>query len=76
MKALKNQKDQIINSNYSFINKDLNQKGERVLVYVRIRPFNESELEKDQSTPLEVIDTKNNSLICNYNKIFKYKIIF
>lgn len=76
MKSRKNHKDQIINSNYSPNNKDLNQKGERVLVYVRIRPFNEDELQKDQSTPLEVIDTKNNALICNYNKIFKYIIIF
>ena len=62
MKSRKNQ-----HSNYSTNNKELfNQKGERVLVYVRIRPFNENELELDSSTPLEVIDTKNNALICNY----------
>lgn len=54
-------------------NKDIiNPKGERVLVYVRIRPFNEDELNKDSSSPIEVIDTKNNAMICNlkqYNKI-------
>ena len=41
------------------------QKGERVQVFVRIRPFNEEELEKDQTTPIEVLDTKNNAMICN-----------
>ncbi len=47
-------------------NKDLiHQKGERVLVYVRIRPFNEDELIKDSSTPIEVVDTKNNAMVCN-----------
>ncbi len=62
MKSRKN-----LYSNYSTNNKDLiNQKGERVLVYVRIRPFNEDELKLDSSTPLEFIDTKNNALICNY----------
>ena len=40
-------------------------KGERVQVFVRIRPFNEEELEKDQTTPIEVLDTKNNAMICN-----------
>ena len=72
MKSKKYQRDQSNhNSNYSYNNKDVaNTKGERVLVYVRIRPFNEDELEKDSSTPLEVVDTKNNALICNYNNIF------
>ena len=49
MKALKNQKDQNSHPNYSpnrnIIN--INQKGERVLVYVRIRPFNQDELKRD-----------------------------
>lgn len=51
--------------------KNLNKKhqedinyGERVLVYVRIRPFNEMELEKDNTCPFEVIDLNNNALIC------------
>ena len=62
----KNQKEQ---SDYS-PNKNINQKGERVLVYVRIRPFNQDELSKDDSTPIEYIDTKNNALICNYILIY------
>ena len=65
MKVRKNQ----INNNSSLIpqnNKDiLNPKGERVQVFVRIRPFNEDELEKDKSSPIEVLDTKNNAMICN-----------
>ena len=52
-----------------FVHKDLNQKGERVLVYVRIRPFNEDELNKYSSSPIEVIDTKNNAMICKFQKI-------
>lgn len=44
---------------------NLAPKGERVQVFVRIRPFNEEELEKDQTTPIEVLDTKNNAMICN-----------
>ena len=40
-------------------------KGERVQVFVRIRPFNDEELEKDRTSPIEYIDTKNNAMICN-----------
>ena len=43
-------------------------KGERVQVFVRIRPFNEDELEKDKTTPIELLDTKNNAMICNFQK--------
>lgn len=43
--------------------------GERVLVYVRIRPFNEMELEKDSTCPFEVIDLNNNALICKQKVI-------
>ena len=54
------------NSNIPQNNKEIVlQKGERVQVFVRIRPFNEEELEKDQTTPIEVLDTKNNAMICN-----------
>lgn len=64
MKSRKNQY-----SSNSPNDKDLiSQKGERVLVYVRIRPFNEDELLKDSSTPIEFVDTKNNAMICNSNK--------
>ena len=64
MKSKKN-----INSYYSQNNKDLNQQEERVLVYVRIRPFNEDEINRDSSSPIEVIDTKNNAMICKFQKI-------
>ena len=43
------------------------QKVERVQVFVRIRPFSEEELEKDNTSPIEVIDTKNNAMICKNN---------
>ena len=43
--------------------------GERVLVYVRIRPFTEEELIRDKTTPIEVLDTKNNSMISKIKKI-------
>jgi hypothetical protein len=43
----------------------LPQRGERVQVFVRIRPFNDEELEKDSTSPIEFIDTKNNAMICN-----------
>ena len=36
---------------------------ERVLVYIRIRPFNENEIKTNgHSTPIEVVDTTNNAL--------------
>ncbi len=44
--------------------------SERVLVYVRIRPFNEDELNRDKTSPIEIIDTKTNSMI---SKIIKNK---
>ena len=46
-------------------NKEIILQKERVQVFVRIRPFNEEELEKDNSSPIEVLDTKNNAMICN-----------
>ena len=39
------------------------EKTERVLVYLRIRPFNEDELKIDNTTPIELIDQKTNSII-------------
>ena len=50
MKIKKNQ-----NSNNQNNKEIINPKGERVLVYVRIRPFNEEELSKDSSSPIEFI---------------------
>jgi len=35
-------------------------KSERVIVHVRMRPFTEDELKKDSSTPIESFDTVNN----------------
>ena len=67
MKTWKNKKESNIQNenNIQNIKENNNLKGERVLVYVRIRPFNNDELEKDNSSPIEVIDTKNNAMICN-----------
>ncbi len=40
------------------------EKTERVLVYLHICPFTEDELNTDNTTPIEFIDQKNNSIIC------------
>jgi hypothetical protein len=39
-----------------------NNKSERVKVYIRIRPFNEAEMNIGGETPFKSIDTKNNVL--------------
>ena len=56
-KESKNQKEEI--------------KNERVLVYVRVRPFSEEELIKDNTTPIEQIDEKNNIMIGKNKKYSK-----
>ena len=64
MKVRKTPTNSIINNPQNY-KETLPQKGERVQVFVRIRPFNQEELEKDSSSPIEVLDTKNNAMICN-----------
>ena len=58
-------------------------KNERVLVYVRIRPFSQDELENDNSSPIESVDTKRNTMVVkkeydkkhfNYDRIFQETI--
>ena len=68
MKAKKSHSDTNSN-NIQDIKESSPQKGERVQVFVRIRPFSEEELEKDNTSPIEVIDTKNNAMICKNNYI-------
>jgi len=77
MKINKKSQNQInTNSNISQYNKEQSQKNiERVQVFVRIRPFNEDELEKDKTSPIEVLDTKNNAMICNIKKIINKFLI-
>ena len=50
---------------------DKEEKTERVLVYLRIRPFTEDELNTNNTTPIEFIDQKSNSIISK-KKIKKY----
>ena len=59
--------------------KNEENKGERVLCYVRIRPFSKDEMERDKTSPIEAIDPNNNSMTVkkefekknfNYDKIF------
>ena len=45
-------------------NKD--NKSERVVVHVRMRPFSEEEIKKDNNTPIETFDTVNNQVISIY----------
>ena len=40
-----------------------NKKG-RILVYIRIRPFNSSEIKLCSASPFKSIDTKNNLVKC------------
>ena len=79
MKINKKSQNQInTNSNISQYNKEQSQSQkniERVQVFVRIRPFNEDELEKDKTSPIEVLDTKNNAMICNIKKIINKFLI-
>ena len=42
-------------------------KGERVLVFVRIRPFSEQELKTDSTSPIENIDYNRNEFYSNIN---------
>ena len=44
-------------------------KGERILVFVRIRPFLEidKKYDDDYSSPIKDIDLKNNSMTCKKN---------
>ena len=46
---------------------DSKSKTERVMVNIRIRPFNEDEKRRDPSCPIEAIDLKRNSFQSNFN---------
>jgi len=83
MKINKKAQNQInINSNISQYNKEplsFQKNLERIQVFVRIRPFNSDELEKDRTSPIEVLDTKNNAMIFRREydkKNFSYDRIF
>ena len=61
--------DLVSKSEYSSKNK--NFKGERVLVFVRIRPFIPLEIKLDNSSPIEMLDTNNNLMKCKNISNFK-----
>jgi hypothetical protein len=42
-------------------------KSERVIVHVRMRPFSEDELKKDNTTPVETFDTANKTIVGKFN---------
>jgi hypothetical protein len=46
---------------------DSKNKTERVMVNIRIRPFNEDEKKRDPSCPIDAIDLKRNSFQSNFN---------
>ncbi len=56
-----------------------NNKSERVKVYIRIRPFNEDEMNIGGQTPFKSIDTKNNVLSIKTDfstKVYAYDGIY
>lgn len=56
-----------------------NQKSERVIVHMRIRPFTEDELKIDNSTPIESVDTVGNKIVVKKEfekKNFSFDTIF
>jgi hypothetical protein len=48
-------------------NKNTKDKQERVQVHVRMRPFTEDEIKRDNTTPVESFDTTNNVIVGNIN---------
>ena len=50
----------IVISDYSY----QENKGERIRVFVRIRPFLVTELELDDSSPIKEVDVGNNIIKC------------
>jgi len=49
------------------------EKNERVLVYLRIRPFNEDELKTDSTSPIQQFNQEDNSIISKEKKFKKNK---
>jgi hypothetical protein len=43
-----------------------NPNNERVMVHVRMRPFNDDETKNYNSTPIENFDTKNGMIVGKY----------
>ena len=50
-------------NNHSTTSSSKENKSERVMVHVRMRPFTEDEMKKDSSTPVETFDTNNSVLV-------------
>ena len=60
-------------------NKHKNNKSEKVKVYIRIRPFNDYEINIGGQTPFKSIDTKNNVLSIKTDfstKVYAYDGIY
>ena len=69
-KKINDEENNKSNDNSITKNKTKN-KNERVLVFVRIRPLIENELEYDNTSSIISIDTENNSMTCkNISKIY------
>jgi hypothetical protein len=43
--------------------KNTKDKQERVMVHVRMRPFTDDEIKKDNTTPVETFDSLNNIIV-------------
>ena len=72
---ISNNSNNDLTSKSDYSSKKKNFKGERILVFVRIRPFIPSEIELDDSSPIEMLDTNKNAMTCkktSNNKLYKY----
>jgi hypothetical protein len=60
-------------------NNSKENKSERVIVHVRMRPFTDDEIKKDNTTPIETFDSQNKLITIKKEfekKTFNYDNIF
>ena len=56
--------------------KSKDNKSERVIVHLRMRPFNDDELKRDQKQFIETFDTENNIAVGKYYLKILYVYVY
>jgi len=56
--------------------KSKDNKSERVIVHLRMRPFNDDELKRDQTQFIETFDTENNIAVGKYYLKILYVYVY